>query len=96
VANGVQGITSVVCGSLAEVSEAYDLVIVNILARVIVEMVGEGLASRIRPGGLLIAAGITVEQEPEVATALQHGGLTLILAERQQRDDWVCLVAGRN
>lgn len=89
--NGVQGIVSVRCGSLAEAPGRYDLVMVNILARVIVEMMQEGLATRVRSGGNLIAAGIIADQEPEVIAALEGEGLTL--AARQQRDDWVCLVA---
>lgn len=89
--NGVQGTVSVMCGSLTETSGSYDLVVVNILARVIVEMVQEGLATRVRSGGGLIAAGILANQEPEVVAALKRGDLTLV--ERQQRDDWVCLVA---
>ncbi len=89
--NGVQGTVSVMCGSLTEASGSYDLVVVNILARVIVEMVQEGLATRVRSGGGLIAAGILANQEPEVVAALKRGDLTLV--ERQQRDDWVCLVA---
>lgn len=93
IVNGVQGIASVVCGSLTEVSGSYDLAVVNILARVIVEMVLGGLATRVRPGGILIAAGILAGQEPEVVTALKQNGFTLV--ERQQREDWVCLVVKR-
>ena len=89
--NGVQEIVSVVCGSLAEASGSYELAMANILARVIIEMVQEGLAARVRPGGRLIATGIIAEQEPEVVMALEQSGLTL--AQRLQRDDWVCLVA---
>lgn len=88
--NGVQGVVSVRCGSLAEASGRYDLVMVNILARVIVEMMQEELATRVRPGGNLIATGILAGQEPEVIAAMEGKGLTL--AERQQRDDWICLV----
>jgi len=90
VVNGVQEIVSVRGGSLPEVSESYDLVVVNILAKVIVEMVQGGLAVRVRPGGTLIAAGIIADQEPEVVTALEWGGLAL--AERRQSEDWVCLM----
>jgi ribosomal protein L11 methyltransferase len=91
VTNGMQGIVSVRGGSLTEVSGSYDLVVVNILARVIVEMVQEGLATQMRPGGALIATGIIADQEPEVVAAL--GQERFALAERQQRDDWICLVA---
>ena len=91
--NEVQEIVSVMCGSLAEIAGSYDLVVVNILARVIVEMIQEGLAVRVRPGGILVAAGVIAGQEPEVVAALQREGLALV--ERRQRDDWVCLVAKR-
>jgi len=90
ISNEVRGSISVTCGSLAEVSKSYDLVVVNILARVIVEMAQEGLAKRVRPGGKLITTGILVEQEQKVITALERGEFAL--AKRQQRGDWVCLV----
>ncbi len=92
-ANGVQGVVSVLEGSLEEVSGNYDLVVVNILAKVIVEMMQEGLATRLHPGGRLITAGIIADQASEVVAALERGGLTAI--ERQQREDWVRLVANR-
>jgi ribosomal protein L11 methyltransferase len=93
VTNGVQEIVSVMEGSLEEVSGNYDLVVVNILAKVIVEMMQEGLATRLHSGGRLITAGIIADQESEVVAALERGGLTAI--ERQQREDWVRLVASR-
>ncbi len=93
ISNGVQRAVGVMCGSLAEVSGSYDLVVVNILARVIVEMMRGGLATRVRSGGVLIAAGIIADQEPEVVAALEREGLTLV--ERWQREDWVCLVVKR-
>jgi ribosomal protein L11 methyltransferase len=93
VTNGVQEIVSVMEGSLEEVSDSYDLVVVNILAKVIVEMMQEGLAARLRSGGRLITTGIIADQESDVVAALEQGGLTAI--ERQQRDDWVCLVASK-
>jgi ribosomal protein L11 methyltransferase len=91
VTNGVQEAVSVVCGSLADVPGCYHLVVVNILAKVIVEMMQEGLANRVRPGGRLITAGIIADQEPEVVAALEQKRLALV--ERRQTGDWVCLVA---
>jgi len=93
-ANGVDENVKLSCGSLPEVSGCYDLVAVNILAKVIVEMSREGLAKRVRPGGILIATGILADQEPKVVTALEQEGLTLI--ERRQTNDWVCLVTKLN
>ena len=94
IANGVRGTVSVVGGSLDGVPGSYDLVVVNILARVIVEMVQEGLATRMTPRGRLIATGIIDNQEPDVVAVLERTGL--ILEERRQTDDWVCLVAKRD
>jgi ribosomal protein L11 methyltransferase len=91
--NGAQEIVSVLDGSPDDVVGDYDAVTVNILARVIVEMVQHGLPARVRPGGKIIAAGILIDQESDVAAAMEQQGITLI--ERRQRDDWVCLVGKR-
>jgi ribosomal protein L11 methyltransferase len=92
-ANGVSDTVRVMKGSLAEISESHDLVVVNILAKVIVEMIHEGLATRVHRGGSLIAAGIITEQEKEVLAAMEQQGL--VLTRKKQRDDWVCLIAER-
>ncbi len=94
VINDVQGVVSILRGSLAEVSASYDLVVVNILAKVIVEMLQEGLAERVCPGGKMIVAGIIDEQEQKVVEAMEQQGLTLV--GKQQQGDWVCLVAERS
>ncbi|MBU0704374.1 MAG: 50S ribosomal protein L11 methyltransferase [Chloroflexi bacterium] len=91
--NGVQETVNLVRGSLADVPERYDLIVVNILAKVIVEMAQQGLANRLRPGGTLIAAGIIADQKLQVVTALKRAGLAL--TGQQLIDDWVCLVAER-
>jgi ribosomal protein L11 methyltransferase len=93
VTNRVQQTVTVRQGSLSEVSGRYDLVVVNILARVIVEMVQQGLSERMRPHGVLITAGITVDKEQDVVKAFEQRGLGLI--DRKQREDWVSLVARR-
>jgi ribosomal protein L11 methyltransferase len=89
--NAVQETVTTTCGSIKDTTGDYDLVVVNILARVIVEMVHNGLSARIRPGGKIITAGIILDQESEVKAAMEQKGLTLV--DRRQRDDWVCLVA---
>jgi ribosomal protein L11 methyltransferase len=92
-ANGVQDSVSVMQGSLAEVPDRYDLAVVNIVAKVIADMMKLGLVGRLSPGGKLIAAGIIADQAPEVITSMgQHG---LALAEQRRNEDWVCLVAGK-
>ncbi|HEY72520.1 MAG: 50S ribosomal protein L11 methyltransferase [Chloroflexi bacterium] len=92
--NKVSETISVTSGSLADAPESYDLVVVNILAKVIVEMTQQGLAERVQPGGTLIAAGIIADQKPEVVAALQRKGLTLV--KQHQMEDWVCLVTKRH
>ncbi|MCP4542923.1 MAG: 50S ribosomal protein L11 methyltransferase, partial [Chloroflexi bacterium] len=89
--NDVQDVVSTVSGSLAQVSGHYDIVVVNILAKVIIEMMQGGLAARVSPGGKLIAAGIIAEQESKVVTAMEQQGLYVV--KRKQKEDWVCLVA---
>jgi len=93
VVNGAQEIVSVLDGSLDDIVGDYDAIAINILAQVIVETVQHGLSARVRPGGKIIAAGILIDQESDVAAAMDQQGLTLI--ERRQRDDWVCLVGER-
>ncbi len=90
-ANGVQGVVTVAAGSLAQVSESYDLVVVNILAHVIAEMIRDGLATLVHAGGTLTAAGILAGQEPEIIAALEQE--TFVSVELRQREDWVCLIA---
>jgi ribosomal protein L11 methyltransferase len=70
----------------------FDLVLVNILARVIAEM-APALAARLVPGGNLIAAGLIDSQEAEVVRALSSAGLEIV--GRAQEEDWVGLVAQR-
>jgi ribosomal protein L11 methyltransferase len=80
-------------GSLSDVSGTFDLVVVNILARVIVEMVEEGLSERLQPDGVLVTAGIIADKTVDVVTAFERNDLELI--ERRQRGDWVSLLAKR-
>jgi ribosomal protein L11 methyltransferase len=91
--NHAQETVSVAQGSLGDVVNGYDLVTVNILARVIVEMAGRGLATCARSGAKIIAAGIIADQESEVVAAMERNGLTL--TERRQNGDWVGLIAER-
>jgi ribosomal protein L11 methyltransferase len=91
--NNVRAQVRVEEGSLPDTSGSYDIVVVNILARVIVELVEEGLAERLEPDAVLITAGITIDSASEVVSAFKRRGLELI-GQRQQ-DDWVSLLARR-
>ena len=96
-ANGVDTIVQVGLGSLeqAAVNNAtYDLIIVNILARVIVQLCEAGLGRVVRSGGRAIFAGLIDTQEHDVRAALELQGLRVI--DRLQEKDWVCLIAQRD
>ncbi len=90
-ANGVAGIVTVGEGSLEAATGLFDFVVVNILAWVIVALAGEGLVERVRPGGLLVVAGLIAEQEAGVAAALAGRGAKVV--NRRREKDWVALVA---
>ncbi len=89
--NAVANRIRVLHGSLAEVSGTYNVVAANILAHIIVDMARAGLTTRLRPGGVLVASGILVEQAANVTSVLQAQGLQV--TERRQREDWVALIA---
>ena len=91
--NDVQDSVRVVHGSLSQAASTYDVVFVNILAQVIVGMLQQGLATRLREGGAVVASGILSHQKPEVTSALEEAGL--VLSDLRQREDWVCLIARR-
>lgn len=91
--NDVDGLVSVRQGSLSDVSGTFDVVVVNILARVIVEMADAGLSERLQPDGVLVTAGIIADKSADVAAAFERGGLALI--DRRQRGDWISLLARR-
>ena len=84
------------CGSLETVLGAarrFDLVIVNILARVIMQLTEGGLGEIVRPGGAAIFSGIIDSQLAEVEAALLRTGLQPYA--RYQRGDWMLVEAQR-
>jgi ribosomal protein L11 methyltransferase len=68
----------------------FDLVLANIIARVLVELALD-FASVLAAGGRLLASGIIAEREPEVLSAFGSAGL--VVERRVQSGDWVTLVA---
>lgn len=98
-ANGVAERIQVAQASLAEVLagqfgpqwRGVPLVVANILARVIILLLGQGLADTVAPGGRLIVSGILDTQAADVHAALVDAGLTVLAQE--QIDDWVALIA---
>jgi ribosomal protein L11 methyltransferase len=92
--NGLSERIQVVLGILDEaeaerMAGQYDLVLANIIARVIGSIAPQ-LARVMAPGALLIASGIIEERCHEAEQPLLDAGLKLV--ERVMIDDWVTLV----
>ncbi len=71
----------------------FDLVVVNILAKIIIAMCDQNLGDTVRPGGRAIFSGIIEEQADEVEAALRKTGLEPV--QRQQQGDWILIEARR-
>jgi len=93
-ANGVRKTVKVKEGSLEMAKESlFDLIVVNILARTIVELIEKGLLDHLKPEGLLIAAGIMAPEEEEARNAFREWGLKELNPLR--KGDWVTLIGRR-
>lgn len=79
-------------GSLPSRQGPFDLVLANLVASVLVDL-ATGLASELRPGGRLIAAGIFSDRESDVRGAFEANGLRI--EGRDVESDWVALTAVR-
>ena len=94
--NGVSEKITAEVGSLADLlstSQQFDLIVVNILARIIIEMCAQGLGQVVRPGGIAIFSGIIDTQIDDVEQALRETGLEPY--QRRQQGDWITIEARR-
>jgi ribosomal protein L11 methyltransferase len=92
-ANGVADRVRVELGSVERLpanADAFDLILVNIEAQVILNLVGRGLLSHLRAGGWFVGAGILESQADDVLAALSQKGLRDVQVRRQ--GDWVAVV----
>jgi ribosomal protein L11 methyltransferase len=89
----VADVVTVEGGSLNRAQATYDLIVVNILASVIVQLLEEGMADALRSGGCVIASGIIDEQEADVVGAFEAHGIE-VTGRRCERD-WVALIGRR-
>jgi ribosomal protein L11 methyltransferase len=90
--NGVGAVVHVERGSVGDgepFQGEYDLVIANIIARVLIG-IAPSLANAVRAGGTLVLGGIIDVKEAAVGDAFDQAGLTLV--RREEREDWVSLV----
>ncbi|MCQ3932607.1 MAG: 50S ribosomal protein L11 methyltransferase [Chloroflexi bacterium] len=96
VVNGVGEVIHAQHGSLASLLHAarrFDVALVNILSKVIIEMCGQGLGQIVRPGGVGVFGGIIMDQAGEVEDALRQTGLEPYL--RRPSGEWVVIEARR-
>lgn len=92
--NGVAHIVQVRQGSLPtldERPERWQVIVANILAETIVELLDQRLWQLMAVGGRLILSGIIGLREDLVLAALDRYALRVV--ERTEEGEWVCLVA---
>jgi ribosomal protein L11 methyltransferase len=80
-------------GSLPSGDAAFDVVLANLIAGLLVTLAGS-LHDELRPGGSLLASGIFVDREGEVRAAFARAGLEV--TGRSVEGDWVALRAVRS
>ncbi len=87
---GLESQIEIAVGSASDTGgRQWDIVVANILANVLVELMPQ-LAAALAPGARLILSGLLVDQADRVlAAAAAHG---LALSDRRSEDDWVALV----
>lgn len=94
--NGVGDQIESLLGSLETIIHSprrFDVALVNILAKVIIEMCDYDLGQVVRPGGVAVFGGIIHEQADEVEEALRRTGLEPY--KRRPSGDWVVIEARR-
>jgi ribosomal protein L11 methyltransferase len=79
-------------GSLPSGAPAFDVVLANLIAGVLVPLAAP-LRDELRPGGVLLASGIFHDREAAVASAFEAAGLEV--TDRSAEGDWVALEARR-
>jgi len=88
--NGLAGQAETAVGSAAEADgRQWDIVVANILAHILIELM-PNLAAALAPGGTLILSGMIAQQEADVTEAAAAQNLRV--ASRHPQEDWVALV----
>lgn len=90
--NNVQAITASTTPLADLCLTPYDVILANIIAPVILELMPE-LVRRLLPNGVLVLGGLIGKNLPDIEQSLKQHGLTNIV---QQRDgDWYAVIARR-
>lgn len=75
---------------LKEVTIEADVVVANILAGIVMELIPDAMKV-LKPGGFFVSSGIITEQQEQVLGALEAEGFKLV--QINQMKDWVVIVA---
>jgi ribosomal protein L11 methyltransferase len=83
-------------GTACDVKDSYDIVVANILAHVIIEIMPD-LKAVTKADGLLILSGIIEEKADDVISAMEQNAIKLVSKEIEpgNGENWICLV-GKN
>ncbi len=76
-------------GPGAPFTGTYDMVLANIIARVLIEL-ADGLVAAVRPGGTLVLSGVIEPREADVRAAFDGRGM--VFERREQIEDWIGMV----
>lgn len=84
-------------GSASDVTCSYDIVVANILAHVIVDIMAD-LKRIANPSGVIILSGIIEEKAQDVLNAMQENGIEFIsqIIEEGNGENWVCITGKNN
>jgi len=88
--NGLVAVIGARRSSIPTADPPFDLVLANLIASLLVDLSG-GLRRSLVGGGYLIASGIFIDREAEVAQAFEGAGLRVV--GRSVETDWVALTA---
>ena len=97
--NQVGGVVKIGFGSVADILEGRfpfnqaSVVVVNILSRVLRQLIKDDIGKLVSERGTLIFSGILEEEEEEIVMALGKSGFHIV--ERMGRQDWVGLAGQR-
>lgn len=75
---------------LENVTVEADIVVANILANIILQLIPDAMRV-VKPGGYFISSGIIAEQREEIVTALKNEGFKI--QQINQMEDWIVIIA---
>jgi len=87
-----EGTVTSILNKETEISRA-SLVVANIIAPILTQLLEDGLGKLVSPGGLLILSGILEEQLPGILECLRQGNFKI--KDQYQQKEWAAVLAER-